>query len=290
MEKPLKNCAFCGKPFRDKRLDRPGRFCSKACSSKGTASERGVAISAFYRTHPEKKASKNRALSRSKKARIERDPEYAARLRSIGDRYRGRCLSPAAVEKRLRTINQRYSKEQQNSWSSAGGLESGRRGVWNKGLTKQTDSRVAAQAQSFLGHTPNPGSGTGRSGFRSDVGFYVRSTWEADVVRVFRYLGLPFAYEPERFFLDSPDGCISYLPDFYLPSVALWVEVSGWVSPQKRLKVQLFQDQCSETFFHVDPSVYAGLASVFSPALPGWEGKARGTGDATVFLNLLSED
>ena len=42
---------------------------------------------------------------------------------------------------------------------------------------------------------------TYKSGIRADLGFYVRSSWEANFARLLLYLGILFKYEPKRFLL-----------------------------------------------------------------------------------------
>lgn len=284
-KKPYLNCALCGKPTKER-----GRlYCSVVCSTRDTAKYRGRLVAKWYEENPEAVRERNQKQSATKQRRLLEDPEYASHLRSIGERCRGQLISRASIEKRLKTIRERYTKGQQLEWSSKGGKAAAIGGAWNKGLTKETDTRVARQASSLVGHKPNHGSGRGRSGFRKDLGLYVRSTWEADLVRVFRHLSIPFEYEPKVFSLLLPGGGEgSYRPDFYLPALDLWVEVSGWVSPQKEQKVGLFLEQWRPRFFHVTRDTYVGLADRFS-GLGGWEGTPRGPGDASLFLNLLTE-
>lgn len=53
-------------------------------------------------------------------------------------------------------------------------------------------------------------------------GVLFRSTLEAKIALLFTELGLDWLYESKRFHF--ADGS-SYLPDFYLPSLNIWVEV-----------------------------------------------------------------
>jgi hypothetical protein len=55
-------------------------------------------------------------------------------------------------------------------------------------------------------------------------GIEFRSAWEVRVAKAFDALGMPWQYEPRRFFL----GRRSYLPDFYLPNEDVWWEVKGY--------------------------------------------------------------
>lgn len=54
--------------------------------------------------------------------------------------------------------------------------------------------------------------------------YHFRSRQEARWAVWFNAVGLPYRYEPEGF--DLGNG-VYYLPDFYLPTLELWVEVKG---------------------------------------------------------------
>ena len=55
-------------------------------------------------------------------------------------------------------------------------------------------------------------------------GYRFRSRLEARWAVFFDALGIRYEYEPEGY--DLPNG-ISYLPDFYLPDLKIWIEVKG---------------------------------------------------------------
>lgn len=65
--------------------------------------------------------------------------------------------------------------------------------------------------------------GRGKTGFRKDIGHFVRSTWEANYARILNYKGIRYEYEPHRF--DTPYG--SYCPDFWLVDKGVFVEIKG---------------------------------------------------------------
>jgi hypothetical protein len=64
----------------------------------------------------------------------------------------------------------------------------------------------------------------GKTGFRKDLGIFVRSTWEANMMRIYKYLGLTVEYEPKSFKLS--DGR-TYRPDFFIKDTKQWIEVKG---------------------------------------------------------------
>jgi hypothetical protein len=61
-----------------------------------------------------------------------------------------------------------------------------------------------------------------------------RSRLEARYAVLLQVCGLPFQYEREGFELESG----RYLPDFWLPTKGIWLEVKGWVATSKE------KDQC----------------------------------------------
>ncbi len=78
----------------------------------------------------------------------------------------------------------------------------------------------------------------GKVGFREDLGFVVRSSWEADMSRIFNYLGFDFQYEPCSFALS--DGT-TYTPDFYLHDTEELIEVKGYWIKGARKKFRQFR-------------------------------------------------
>lgn len=64
----------------------------------------------------------------------------------------------------------------------------------------------------------------GKVGFREDLGVFLKSTWEANMMRIFKYLGLHVQYEPQSFRLS--DGS-TYRPDFLIHETGGLIEVKG---------------------------------------------------------------
>jgi hypothetical protein len=60
-----------------------------------------------------------------------------------------------------------------------------------------------------------------------------RSTWEAAFAAYLAALRVDFQYEPKVFDF----GHFTYLPDFFIPSLNLWVEIKGWMTPEGAAKI-----------------------------------------------------
>lgn len=83
-----------------------------------------------------------------------------------------------------------------------------------------------------------------KGGKREDLNQYFRSSWEANIARVFNFLNISWKYEYKRFFFsENINGVMSYQPDFYLPDYDLWIEIKGWMDQKSKLRLQLFAEQ-----------------------------------------------
>ncbi|MCL5996150.1 MAG: DNA polymerase III subunit alpha [Chloroflexi bacterium] len=129
----------------------------------------------------------------------------------------------------------------------------------------------------MFGRPPKQTKTYTRAGYRADLGHYVRSSWEADLARVFRYLGWDYQYEPRTFELSDRTGKkLTYTPDFYVPSQKKWYEVKGWMDDASAKKIELFRQQYPErelividkTLFAEFQLEYAGLVAWECPQVP----------------------
>ncbi len=55
--------------------------------------------------------------------------------------------------------------------------------------------------------------------------------------------GVEYEYEPKRFTFNKN---YSYLPDFYIPRLDLYIEVKGWMKPRAELLHRLFINRSYE--------------------------------------------
>ena len=87
------------------------------------------------------------------------------------------------------------------------------------------------------GQSPPLNAGRGKGSY-CKKGHWVRSSWELFVADWLFDHNIPYEYEFKRFHF----GRWSYLPDFYVSSLDLWIEVKGWMDPKSRLQIRLFID------------------------------------------------
>jgi hypothetical protein len=74
----------------------------------------------------------------------------------------------------------------------------------------------------------------GNKGFREDIQLHVKSSLEADFVRVYRKMGYTVTYEPQAFLTE--DGR-SYRPDFWIEEMQTFVELKGWIRDRNVLNL-----------------------------------------------------
>lgn len=123
------------------------------------------------------------------------------------------------------------------------GLEDWRKnnGSWCKGLTKQDPkmkdliergrNTQIKNGKSKGSNNPMYGKVTNKcSGYRKDLGHFVRSSWEANFARILLQIGLNYEYEKHTFQLIKGD---TYTPDFFIPSKNKFYEIKGWETTDK---------------------------------------------------------
>lgn len=156
---------------------------------------------------------------------------------------------------------------------------------WRKGLNKFNDDRVMGISKKMIGknagrkHTEearrkmigrknlNPNN-WGISGFRKDLNCFFRSRWEANFARILNFLEIKWEYEQKRFYLSG----LSYLPDFYLPDLNLFVEVKGsrFAKQDKRL-LALAEEKPDFPIRILDGDSYQEMSLRYSNIIAGWE-------------------
>jgi len=110
-------------------------------------------------------------------------------------------------------------------------------------------------------------SGRGKGAWYN--GIYMRSTWERNFARILDQLfHVLYQYEPKVFVLS--DGR-TYRPDFYLPSLGIWVEVKGWLDKVFLQKWDVFTSMVEGCALLIGPEQYKVLELVCRSFVVGWE-------------------
>ena len=109
------------------------------------------------------------------------------------------------------------------------------------------------------------------SGFRSDLGFGFRSSWEANLARILNYFHLSWEYETKSFLVKDERFHGYYFPDFIL-SNNIVIEVKGFWDNESREKVRLFDNQYPE--YHlicIDKDLFYDLDKKYKKLISNWE-------------------
>lgn len=215
------------------------------------------------------------------KAQLEKLYSSGKSLTEIADRYKLSYGTTLRLFERYMIERRNLSEAQHINWSGSKG---------NKARNKAQKTKTAN------GTLITPRSGYSKSGKRKDLGVYVRSTWEANVLRWLSFEGIEWDFEPETFFFENiKRGTRTYTPDvrFYpKDSCPLWLEVKGYLRPQDRTKIKRFKkyypdefkdmvaitknDRVEATEFFRDMGVpiyafYQDLQTKYSDKIPYWE-------------------
>lgn len=135
-----------------------------------------------------------------------------------------------------------------------------------------------------------------RTGFRKDINMNVRSSWEANFVRVLNIYKVDFQFEPTVFSFPIKRGIKGYTPDFFLTRNGEWVEIKGYLDDKSKLKLKRFKRYYPQEFekltcviskynndaknFMADLEVpftlfYEEIRDEYSDYIINWEGKSR---------------
>lgn len=112
--------------------------------------------------------------------------------------------------------------------------QSGKRINYRKGKTKETDESIARQSRTMknkilIGEfTPKTENWGYKTEFYEDLGHYCRSKWEAKVCRILKRLNVIYLYEDKRFRLTIKRETTIYIPDLYIPEFNLIIEIKGY--------------------------------------------------------------
>lgn len=155
----------------------------------------------------------------------------------------------------------------------------------DKGI-EENDGILKRKAGNAFQHT--------RTGYRKDIDLSVRSSWEANFVRVLQIYKIEYQFEPTVFPFPIKRGTKGYTPDFYFPGQDEWLEIKGYLDDKSKIKLKRFKRYFPEEFssmtcviskysneaknFMADleiPNIvfYEDIRDSYSKYLINWEGK-----------------
>lgn len=87
-----------------------------------------------------------------------------------------------------------------------------------------------------------------KTGYRKDIDMNVRSSWEANFIRVLNIYKIDFKFEPTVFSFPIKRGTKGYTPDFLLTRNNDWVEIKGYLDDKSKIKLKRFKRYYPEEF------------------------------------------
>ena len=137
--------------------------------------------------------------------------------------------------------------------------------------------------QSYYQPAPNPYSKRqpAHDGYRSDLGLYMRSSWEANYARMLNFLKdrgdiHRWQYEPDVFiFRGVAKGTRAYVPDFKIWNLQddqpYYVEIKGFMDAKSKLKLKRMKLYYPEVELQVvEADEYQEIDRMMRGSIPHW--------------------
>lgn len=179
-------------------------------------------------------------------------------------------------KKHTKAVLKKLSETSKASWLMQKATSSGN-------MAPEELQRKSASASARMALLPASKSySRAKSGYRKDIGIFVRSSWEANYAR---YLNLlvkmriveHWEYESETFWFENiKRGTRSYRPDFKVKykndPTPERVEVKGWISSKDRTKwARMKKYHPSVKLVVVGPKEYQSIRNKWRSSIPEWE-------------------
>ena len=238
------NCDYCGKPryYPKSRINNHKRhYCCKKC---------------YYEDKKNTTIPWNKGLTKETDKRVERAAEITKETHWSKKGYTSWQLG--LTRETDERIDKLIQKREDN-----GNNPVNRQEVRDK-ISKTLKGRYAGDKNPRFGISPPHA----KQGYRKDIRMFVRSSWEANMCRLFNYLNINFEYEKHRFNL----GDHTYLPDFYLPEQELFIEVKGRQIFTNTDKFYEFEEKYPDkNTCLIDNDVYKKINEKYRNIIPNWE-------------------
>jgi hypothetical protein len=131
----------------------------------------------------------------------------------------------------------------------------------------------ASCAMAVIGGKPtSPKAARGKAGIRKDISktIYFYSRWEANIARLFNYLGIKWIYQPKTFDLKTQN----YTPDFYLPKYNIYIEVKNFFWKYSKIRDEKFRKIYPDISLNlILKKEYLNIESKYSKYIKNWEYK-----------------
>jgi len=266
-------------------------FCSRKCVSIYFMSEKRIDVSGTKNPHYGRFQSEDTRNKIREKALLRysngfepsnkgKTKENYKPLKIVSEKMRGKPLSESHIQNISKSRTQ-YFKDNPESISKMSAkmisLHASNPNKFKKALIAMhsPDSRKKAEATRKRGIlsgliTPQNNAFRG-SYYRKDLNHHFRSRWEANIARFFKFYNIKYEYESKNCRFDL--GLLgSIILDFYLPNYSCFLEISGYVRPDKVQKLKSFRKLYSgKKLYILDGEEYPGISKRYCSIIPNWE-------------------
>ena len=276
-EKQDKFCIVCNKvmPYRNKK------FCSKECEKK------------FIENNED---YRKKMTEKAKEKNIENGKNGLHWMQSDSDKKDKvvKCFTSASKEKNKilakngqiwnqkienkekldKVIKKIHTKESAKKVSKA---LTGRKLTQEHkdAISKSRKERGVAKGKlnPMYGKAAKSTNGDYKGGHRNDIdNIYFRSSWEANIARVFKYKNIEFEFEEHRFELIVNGVETVYIPDFFIKQSNMYVEVKGYWREDAKIKFECFKNQYKDIkIMVIGPKEYKNIEKIYKNIIINWE-------------------
>lgn len=128
-------------------------------------------------------------------------------------------------------------------------------------------------AMNIIGRRPtSPRAARGKAGIRKDISktTYFYSRWEANMARLFNFLGIKWIHQPRSFDIGSQ----RYTPDFYLHDLHIYIEVKNFMWKYSKIRDEKFRKTYPNiNLILISKKEYSELEEAYSYFIKSWEYK-----------------
>jgi len=254
-----KTCQSCNSIFLDKTKLSKQKTCRKCVLKKGVESRKRKG--SYKRT----KEQNDKASQTLKQKHASGELEISQTQKDIISKsLKSRWYDGSMKEKSYNTCMEKYGV---GHWTKSNigrnFISKAKKGKQLSDTAKQNMSRAAAER---IRNYPVYSFGNG--GIREDLGFYVRSNWEANFARVLKYENVQFDYEPKTFILNNST---TYTPDFRIKNI--YFEIKGYMNESSKNKIDTFRKLYpQELLVLIEGFEYNLLRNIYKNKV-AWEGK-----------------
>lgn len=252
-----KVCCWCQKPYIDNTKRTAGKTCSKDCAyNYGVAARKENG--SYKRTEEQNKRMVESMHTVRQNGGGKLSQEGIENIRAAAKKRGG---DPLFGEKMKGTYMEKYGVQH---WSQT---IDGRKRISEIHSGKHVPpERIKALSQAAMkSHNMHSRS---KKGIREDLGYFFRSTWEANYARYLNHESIKWKYESITYNLGPSK---SYTPDFILED-GTHVEIKGWLTEKGAEKLRLFQEQYPEIKLEiVDKVRYTVINKLYQFVVMHWE-------------------